>query len=247
MRVLVVGEGPDDIGPLEDDTVAGPLEVLLFRLLGEPHDWDCDRQSFLVRTSRHIHPDVKNKGHKDARRVKRFMIEAGGDGYEALFVVVDRDADRAKERAVRRAPDELRQETPAAFAIETVVGVAIETFDAWMLADDQAVSEVLGCDASAEGHPESLAGAPNTKDHTKTRMDGLIRSSASAGKHRWQLYPRIAEKASLARLKRKCPKGFGRFAKEVRAVGAASGSEGERGREKRRRQSDGRSSRDGNA
>ena len=221
MKLLVVGEGPDEVGQVDDVDAPNSLAILVLRLLDRPSGWTVDRKYFLPSLGRHVHRDVRNIGHGWVRRVKRHIRDAGDEHFDAIFVVVDHDRDRKRATAIRKGVDDLMDETAAAFACESVVGFAIETFDAWMLADRQALENALKIDVGKLPSPENLNGKPGTDRHPKRRMKDMIDRSHASVDHPSQLYPKLAEALNLERLEKLCPKGFGVFAKDVRRVGQA--------------------------
>ena len=221
MKIRVVGEGPDEAGQVDDVDAPNPLAILVLRLLDNPPGWTVDRKYFIPSPGRHTHPDVLNKGHVWVRKVQRLILDAGEERFDAIFVVVDHDRDRRRAAAIRKGIDDLMDETAAAYACENVVGFAIETFDAWMLADRQALEKALKVDVGELTNPENLNGKPGTDRHPKRRMKDLIARSHASMDHPWRLYPILAEALDLGTLEKLCPKGFGVFAKDVRRVGQA--------------------------
>ena len=221
MKILVVGEGPDEAGQVDDANAPNALAILVLRLLDGKSDWTVDRKYFTPSPGRHVHPDVRNKGHGWVKKVKRHILDAGQEQFDAIFLVVDHDRDRKRAAAIRKGVDDLMDETAAAFACASVVGFAIETFDAWMLADRQALEKALKIDVGELPSPENLDGKPGTDRHPKRRMKDLIARSHASVDHPWQLYPTLAKALDLGTLEKLCPKGFGVFAKDVRRVGRA--------------------------
>ena len=198
-RIVVLSEGPNEIGrerePIhaEDDLPA--LPCLVHRLLGAPPH--VKYRSDKLREVAHVR-------HLD-KKVMAAMEKARVEKADALAVVVDRDG---PGRANRRRLSQLqagRNALPATLGVPCAVGVAVEAFDAWMIADKEALSAAPG-DGKPQAHadPESL-GPGKAKEHAQGQL----------GRARSDKYAAIAAKIDLNLLKRKCPRGFKPFAQEV--------------------------------
>ncbi len=190
MRVLVVGEGPHEL--------SGALEALANRL----HD-DIDT----IATARFADPDLhthQGRGGGIYKRAIRWILEAKKRGFHALVVVVDEDGGVTRHTQFNAAQDWNTAVFRRAF------GVAVRTFDAWMLADEVAVSNVLKETISTPANPETLR---NPKDDFQNLL-------TSSGVSLWQrdAYAQIAAILDLDQLKSRCPKGFRPFAERVEAL-----------------------------
>jgi len=88
------------------------------------------------------------------------------------------------------------------------MGVAIRAFDAWMLADERALSEVLGRNVNRQADPETIA---NPKDVCAGLLDeSQARISQS------EMYARVSCKINIDILCDRCQSGFRPFATRVR-------------------------------
>lgn len=218
MRILVVGEGKSELG----DEPPGPLAQIVHTLLGEPANCEFTRQTFAGLPK--VHAGLPHKGSGNSRKVKVALIKAADEGYDALVLVHDRDRDIKMAREMLEAPDSARTEAPTYRYPPAAVGIAIETFDAWMLADERALSKVLEQTIQTQSDPEKLAGKKDTGRHPKDVMEQLVAQSEAGYAVFWKAYPTIAAEIDIATLERKCPDGFGAFAEKVRDVGVAIGS-----------------------
>lgn len=192
MRVLIVSEGENELGKAE---FAGALEGFLRRLRGDIHV--CE--SITVR-----HPDLgklHGKGPRFLKRAVRAMEYAGKEGFDAVVMVIDDDGDRDRRTQFTQAQDYV------VFGIRRAFGVAVRSFDAWMLADEVALSDVLGSTIQAQPDPEAER---DPKGCCQRLIDG---SGKGAGLT--EFYLQLAERIRLEVLKRRCSSGFGVFAERV--------------------------------
>jgi hypothetical protein len=187
MKVLLVGEGLNEL--------SGALETLVRRLGLTEADIDCD---LVKRAEIHAH---HGKGQGFFKRAVRWMLEAHKRGYEALILVIDEDgfSDRVKQFTAAQ------QSTVS--SLPRALGVAIRTFDAWMIADEQALSQTLGYGVPRQSDPESIS-------NPKRVAHGLIDNSGeSTGLS--QAYARVSKILDIEMLKSRCHNGFAPFAERV--------------------------------
>lgn len=197
MRVLIVSEGVHELG---DDNLDGALVTLSSRLLNGNVSFDRERvKSPRVRV--HLQP---GRGDGYEKRALGWIRLAEREEYDALILVIDQDGRRERKQQFDRAQDDLRLSLPRA------LGVAIKTFDAWMLADEQALSEVLETHINPLPNPES-EGDPKGKCES-------LRDEARSQPSLREMYAMIARRADLERLEVRCPNGFAPFAQRVRAL-----------------------------
>jgi len=88
--------------------------------------------------------------------------------------------------------------------------VAIRTFDAWMLADEQALTRVLGYTVSPQRSPEDVSDAKGVC----TQLLGKSPMAMSQS----EFYASVAREADMSMLTRQCSKGFAPFAQRVRSL-----------------------------
>lgn len=195
MRILLVGEGPSELN--------GALENLVRRLGVTVAGIDTDRVS---QGEIHAH---HGKGRGYFKRAVRWMLEAQKRGYDTLILVIDQDGRPERTREI----DDAQQY--AGTSVQRALGVAIRTFDAWMLADDKALTNVLGLTVSRQPDPESIV-------DPKGVCRGLLDESDCSFRQT-EMYAAIAEVVDIAALEARCPKGFASFAQRVRGLPGAAG------------------------
>lgn len=194
MRLLLVSEGEHES--------SGALEALVRRLLPDG-EHECTFKN--IRDLRGGH----GKGPRYFKKVVTFLHFAARNGYEALVLVVDEDGDRSR----RRQFDDAQEHSDV--ALPRAIGLAIPTFDAWMLADERALSRALGCIVQRQPDPEQV---PSPKQlcerlHADSRCEVGLR----------EVYATVASLLDLDVLRRRCPDGFGVFARRVCALAGAGG------------------------
>jgi len=190
MRVLVVSEGQHE--------QAGALETILRRLDSEEVVFECDRVA-----NKAIHT-VHGKGKGYYKRALRWILEAEKRGYDALVFLIDEDGIGSRVQEVRSA-----QESPMS-PLPRAMGVAIRTFDAWMLADEKALSTVLGYTVQRQPDPETV------RDPKQTCADLLTKSPTSMPQR--DMYAKVASRIDVAVLSERCQAGFKPFAQHVKCV-----------------------------
>ena len=201
MRVLLVSEGEHELGTPQGESA---VEVLCRRLL-------VGNSEFIRMTVRdpqvrvHIRPG-KADGYE--RRGLAWLRYAEREGFDALILVVDHDNDHR-----RSAQLDLVQES-AAVGLPRAYGVAVRTFDAWMLADERALSQALRRPIPRQREPESISDAKGVC--AKLRDD-----SPGVDDRLQDLYAAIARSVDLDLLSDRCSRGFKVFAQRVRALSHA--------------------------
>ncbi len=190
MKILLVSEGPSELN--------GALQNLVRRLGVMEDDIDIDRVS-----QRDVHAH-HGKGKGYFKRAVRWMLEAQKRGCDALILVIDQDGRPERTREI----DDAQQH--AGTFVYLALGVAIRTFDAWMLADEKALTNVLGVSVSRQPGPEGIL-------DPKGVCRGLLDESGCSLRPT-KMYAAIAEVADIAVLEKRCPKGFTPFAQRVRGL-----------------------------
>jgi hypothetical protein len=190
MRVLVVSEGRHE--------QAGALENLLRRLGGDRATFAFDKVS-----SSSIHA-FHGKGGGYFKRAVRWLMEAEKRGVDALVLLIDQDGQSDRTEQIRNAQDSSLSQLPRA------MGVAIRTFDAWMLADETALADVLECSVDRQVEPETM----------RDPKQGCASLLANSEKQMTQseLYARIAHRLDIAILVSRCPSGFRPFAERISRI-----------------------------
>jgi hypothetical protein len=187
MRVLLVAEGASEL--------SGALEALVRRLGLADAEINTDRVS---NNKIHAH---HGSGRGFLKRALRWMLHAQDTGHDALVFLIDEDGHSERQQEIADAND--RTEA----YIRRALGVAIKTFDAWMLADEKALSQVLCTHISRQRAPEAAS-------HPKETCSQLFIDSGQSISAS-ELYAEIAKVIDLEVLSERCPRGFGLFAGRV--------------------------------
>ena len=195
MRTSLAGEGVHEVG---DGDGLGALQALIGRLapnlrIEEVRFWK-DRSV----------PPLHGRGGGFYKRALRWVIRAREDGFDALVLVVDEDGDHVRSTQFATAQDD------PDFTMPRALGVAVRTFDAWMLADTAALSHVLERVVDTQPEPEGIA-------DPKDRIKALIDRSPVTDAQR-TVYAQIAGRVSIPVLEERCPRGFATFAERVRKL-----------------------------
>jgi hypothetical protein len=213
VRLLICGDGKHELGqPGEHFRSDDPnrelpaLPRLVHRLLGEPPGFACQTMGWKDVTAA-VHP---GKGHAHTKKVIVAALQARKSGLDGMVVLVDRDR---KHRSETIEPLTSGRESPQCpQRLPIALGVAIETFDAWMICDGSAVAAAGGDQQHSHSRPENLRGSEDAPDHPKVRA-----ALAFGGGGLGAAYKRVAQLVRLDELEKSCPDGFGEFAKDVRA------------------------------
>ena len=190
MRVLVVSEGKHEL--------SGALENLLKRLGGVRASLEFDRVS-----NNTIHA-IHGKGQGYFKRAVRWLKEADDRGANALILLIDEDGRSERIKEIRDAQDFPDSQLPRA------MGVAIRMFDAWMLADEKALSEVLGYNVNRQPDPETVANPKQVCADLLADSDNRISQS--------EMYARVSCNINTDILCDRCQSGFKPFATYVRKI-----------------------------
>lgn len=189
MKVLLVSEGKHE--------ECGALETFVRRIAMEFESYTWDKVS---RNDIHTH---RGKGQGFFKRAVRWILEAKKRDYDALVLVIDEDG--YPERIVEL--DQAQSEETATADFPRCLGIAIHSFDAWMLADEKAISAVLGHVVQAQGAPEE---SRHPKEDCAKLLGGRFKQA--------EFYASIAAAVSLEQLETRCPQGFGVFAERLRKL-----------------------------
>lgn len=151
---------------------------------------------------------IHGRGSGYHKRVLGWLRYAVREGFDALVLVIDHDGDDDRLRQFDTAQDDVRlTELPRA------LGVAIRTFDAWMLADEAALTVVLGNPIDRQPDPERI------KDPKQRCAE--LRDASDCGLGMAAMYAAIATQADHEVMEVRCPRGFVSFAKRTRRLKTA--------------------------
>ncbi|NQT85152.1 DUF4276 family protein [bacterium] len=145
----------------------------------------------------------------------KFVRECVRAGAGAAVVLVDRDRTQRGKR--HRALVHQREELRKFLSIPFAVGVAVETIEAWLLADEMALCRVLGLPNPSEpmGRPEDLCGGAGTVTHPKMVLSNYLARAVDRDAifRDWAIS--IGRNADLDVIADRCPQGFARFREDV--------------------------------
>ena len=221
MRILVLGEGPNDLGRSNRSgllTLPGDLPILIERLCREVEPSMAIDFKALPWKSGSL------RAHSGSGLHKKLELAAAlfGRQVDAIVAVVDRDGARNRSRAEQlgKGRESVRRQK-----LSCAVGLSVETLEATLLADETALRAALD-DPSIECQPdpEKLVSRVEQSDaNPKGRLQRLIAASPVGlhGQDFTAIYAEIARHARLAVLEERCPNGFGGFALQVREIAAA--------------------------
>ncbi len=194
MNILLVAEGEHELNPDEENSA---LAQIVRRLL--PSVSQIDRQKLSGRTVQLAPVPGKKLPHQ--KRLKLWIKWAEKQGYDAIIAVIDEDDKADRKQAV----DDLQGS--AFSSMPRALGLAIRMFDAWMLADEQALSAVLGGTVQRQKKPEGIR-------QPKEEFERLLEESLKSLSQR-EAYLQVAQYLDLDKMAERCPKGFAPFRRHV--------------------------------
>jgi hypothetical protein len=196
VRGLLISEGSHEGSRAEEKPQA--LQALVSRVLPSAvFDWldvhDLPRGNLFP-----------GKGGGHLKLAWKAMLHATRNGFDALILVTD--ADGRHERITEF--DEGQQSDR--FPIPRALGIAVEAFDAWVLADHQAMSQALERTVPLQPLPENFTGGKGSPRHPKQVCRALLEQHSWGGTQA-EFYATVCRCAELAVLAERCPRGFQPF------------------------------------
>lgn len=191
MKVLIVSEGNHEL--------AGALETIVRRVTGITAPIDLLKVSDPAVRVHH------GKGPGYFKKAIRCLLYAAERGYDALVLLIDQDDQVDRRRQLSDAQDDLRLGT-----IPRAMGVAVITFDAWMLADEQALTKVLSRPVQRQPDPERIRDAKSACV--------ALRDEAGSALSLTDRYAELASEIDLNVLESRCPLGFEPFARRAQQM-----------------------------
>lgn len=204
MRILLLAEGihefanegaPGLTATVPQEPRFGALRVLVERVIGKGIEFECkrvsDRDAIPARRF-----TVKGDSRKLVQRLEGWLRVAKKQNFDAVVAVIDRDDD----------PDRIRQVDAAQISelpTKRAFGVAIRSFDAWMLADEVALSQALGQTVQPQPDPE-------VESNPKREVERLHKEN-SCTKWMRDVYAEVMAVVRVDQLDKRCPKGFAPF------------------------------------
>jgi hypothetical protein len=188
VKLLIVSEGKHELG--------GALETIVRRLVRIVADFEFRKVSDRVIGALH------GRGPRYAKRAIQWLRYAAKHSYDGLVLLIDQDDQVNRRRQISDAQDELRLTS-----LPRAMGVAVRTFDAWMLADEQALTAVLSLPVQRQQDPERIVDPKS--------VCTALRDAAPSNLNLALLYAELAKVIDLSVLAWRCPLGFEPFAGRV--------------------------------
>jgi hypothetical protein len=207
ISILLVAEGPHELGRSGEEFAPAdappPLAILVRRLTNA-----AGNVRFLCRQSKSVlnmhRGKMMSRMGKKVYSAMWFARHGHSEKMDAVVFLSDRDGptNKSRLREMREGRDD-----PGATPVPCAVGVAVETFDAWMIAE-------AGGIRAAGGDPAKAQPAPEKTKNPKDVADAIFGTEGGTGLG--AKYAIIAENVDLELLAQACPEGFAPFAEEVR-------------------------------
>lgn len=198
--VLIVAEGEHELAGGHADAA---LPTLVRRLLGDGIDLQVSSKRSRE-VSRHMHA---GKGDRLGRKFIGIMQFAEREGFDTVVILMDHDGDDTRLTSATYAHEARLTSLPRA------VGIAVRSFDAWILADHVALSSVLAITVDMQ---------PNSESNSDPKMVCGSLCDAAGGDWRLRdLYSAVAAIVDLEILRARCPTGFASFADRVEGLKSA--------------------------
>lgn len=197
MKALLVAEGAHELG---SDADSSPLAALIRRVIPPGVGLECRKVS-----DRCVEVQL-TPGKYAANYEKRligWLRYAEKSGYVAVVIVIDEDGKRDRRTGVANA--HASQMTP----VPRAIGIAIRSFDAWMLADEQALTAVLGQTIQRQPEPEEIHDPKECFRRLTERPYDLSQSEA---------YRELARRMDVDRVASRCRDGFAPFLQRLREL-----------------------------
>lgn len=197
--MLIVSEGEHELGAEGEDSA---LENLVRKML----DWDAEFERRSVRDARvhmHLRPG-KHDGYE--KRALGWLRLAEREEFCALVLVIDHDTDDARQKQLDKA-----QDSPA-FGVQRALGAAMHSFDAWILADEAALTSVLRRPINRQRDPETIRDPKAVCRKLRDESPDAAELSTA------RFYAAVAKELDIKMLAARCPKRFKPFASKVRAL-----------------------------
>jgi hypothetical protein len=215
MRIAFLSEGATEVGFAPGARASDPwgrdflLKTLVERILGAEGNIQALQDKALPYLA-------GNPAGRLCRQAAVFVRECVREGAEAAVVLVDRDRTRGTRR-LRDLTAQRQKLRERNLSIPFAVGVAVETIEAWLLADEMALCDVLGLPNPSEPmpSPETWCGKPGTPDHPKSVLGEYLSQAADGVVSFRDRAIAIAERANLDVVAARRPQGFARFREDV--------------------------------
>ena len=212
---------PEDGGKVIERDREGALHTLIRRELESLGLPDCN---FV-----HRHPSIQERGIKlrtghsilNGKYLAQMVISWKPEEVDMILIVVDADDSLSqRQRDLERALNTIRSNhldvNEQLVCDRSAGGLAIKNFEAWLLADNQTVSKLLGVEL------EQLENLEDSSD-TKSILDKAIAESTylseeTSNQRPLQIRWNLASQIDLVIIETCCPSGYAAFAQNLRVA-----------------------------
>ncbi len=213
---------PQDGGKVIDKQKEGALHTLIRRELQNTGLSDCE---FV-----HRHPTLNERknsqligGHSilNPKYLNQVVIAWKPEEVDLIVIVADADAilekrQRKLEIALQTIRDYHLDQDEKPINDRSVGGLAIRDFEAWLLADFETVSRILGEKIEQITDLENFANSKDTLENAIAQSS--YRAEMMVNKRPLQIKWDLAFEIDLTILKSSCPQGYGAFAHKLALV-----------------------------
>ncbi len=213
---------PEDGGKIIDRDKEGALHTLIRRELTNLGLPDCD----FVQRHPSIRENQKKKlrtGHSilDPKYLAQVVIAWKPEEVDMIVIVVDAD-DKLEQRKIdlQRALNKIRNNhldvNDNPISDRSAGGLAIKTFDTWLLADTKTVSRLLNAELGEQENIENLDSTKDILEKSIAESDYL--SEESSNQRPLQIKWKLAHEIDLDVMKICCPLGYNTFVQELKTA-----------------------------
>jgi hypothetical protein len=227
MKILLLSEGKHELGSNHPRSkIAAPLENIVRQLLGLPIPQaptddgsapSVDLDDAVAFEHERLNAStfrgapvmtIKGKGFAFEKKLLTWLLIASRFHIDAIVAVIDEDGDSKRIHAFDAAQES------SLFCVPRAFGIAIRTFDAWMLADETALSAVLACQIPTQTSPEAMRDPKSVCQKLRDVSESQLSQT--------DMYQQIAARVRIDSLESRCPQGFKPFADRVRRLRSLS-------------------------
>jgi hypothetical protein len=137
-------------------------------------------------------------------RAVGWLKYAADHGFNGLVLLIDQDGQKDREAGLAAA------QSNSLFELPRAMGVAVQAFDAWMLADETALTQAFKQVVNRQPAPETIA---NPKGAFQQLMHELGPQTTQT-----DLYLASAKLVNIDVLLDRCPRGFKTFYERLRTM-----------------------------
>jgi hypothetical protein len=204
VRVLLISEGTHEGQRAEEKPQA--LQSLVERVLPDWATFEWLDVHDLPRGN-----PFPGHGGGHFKLALKALKHATDNEFDALVVVTDADCRHERIAQFGQAQESDR------FTMPRALGIAVESFDAWILADHQALGEVLGPSIPLRPSPEELTGGKGSRRHPKQVCRRLIEDHGWEGSQA-HFYEDVCRRMNLDTVASRCLRGFAPFFQRLRKL-----------------------------